>query len=66
VLKLRKIKTLAQLIYNVVVLLGILSSKTISEIFDGLGSFKLEIFWFSDPVYLFDDFHLRLEKSSLA
>lgn len=58
-----KFKASARLIYNVACLPMTLYSKGIGGAFDLLGISKLEELWFGEPVYIFDDNRLWVEKN---
>ena len=58
-----KLKATARLIYNVGSLPMTLYSKGIGGAFDLLQISKLETLWFGEPVYIFDDNRLWIEKN---
>ena len=58
-----KLKATARLIYNVGCLPITLYSKGIGGAFDLLQLSKLEKLWFGEPVYIFDDNRLWIEKN---
>ena len=58
-----KLKASARLVYNVACLPMTLYSKGIGGAFDLLGISKLEKLWFGEPVYIFDDNRLWVEKN---
>ena len=58
-----KLKASARLIYNVACLPMTLQSKGIGGAFDLIGLSKLEEVWFGEPVYIFDDNCLWVEKN---
>lgn len=58
-----KLKASARLIYNVAYLPMTLYSKGIGRAFDLIGISKLEKLWFGEPVYIFDDNPLWIEKN---
>ena len=57
------IKGTARVIYNVGCLPMTLYSKGIGSAFDGIGLSKVETWWFGQPVYIFDDNRLWVEKN---
>ena len=58
-----KLKATARIVYNVASLPITLYSKGIGAAFDLLQLSKLEQFWFGEPVYIFDDNRLWIEKN---
>ena len=58
-----KLKATARLIYNVACLPVTLYSKGIGGAFDLLQISKLEKLWFGEPIYIFDDNRLWVEKN---
>ena len=58
-----KLKASARLVYNVACLPMTLYSKGIGGAFDLFGISKLEKLWFGEPVYIFDDNRLWVEKN---
>lgn len=58
-----KLKASARLAYNVACLPVTLYSKGIGGAFDLLRLSKLEEMWFGEPVYIFDDNRLWIEKN---
>jgi hypothetical protein len=58
-----KLKAVARLTYNVVCLPMTVYSKGIGGAFDLLQLSKLEKLWFGEPVYIFDDNRLWVEKN---
>ncbi len=58
-----KLKATARLVYNVACLPVTLYSKGIGGAFDLLQLSKLEKLWFGEPVYIFDDNRLWIEKN---
>ena len=58
-----KLKASARLAYNVACLPMTLYSKGIGGAFDLIGISKLEKLWFGEPVYIFDDNRLWVEKN---
>lgn len=58
-----KLKASARLAYNLACLPITLYSKGIGGAFDLIGISKLEKFWFGEPVYIFDDNRLWVEKN---
>ena len=58
-----KLKATARLIYNVACLPVTLYSKGIGGAFDLLQISKLEKLWFGEPVYIFDDNRIWIEKN---
>ena len=58
-----KLKETARLLYNVGCLPMTLYSKGIGEAFDILQISKLEKLWFGEPVYIFEDNRLWVEKN---
>ena len=58
-----KLKATARLLYNVGCLPMTLYSKGIGSAFDILQISKLEELWFGEPVYIFDDNRLWVEKN---
>jgi len=58
-----KLKASARLAYNVAFLPVTLYSKGIGRAFDLLRVSKLEEMWFGEPVYIFDDNRLWIEKN---
>ena len=63
VAKPEKIKVTARVIYNVASLPLTLYSKGITATFDILQISKLEELWLGEPVYIFDDNRLWIEKN---
>jgi hypothetical protein len=63
VLQPAKLKATARLIYNISCLPVTLYSKGIGGAFDLLQISKLEQLWFGEPVYIFDDNRLWIEKN---
>lgn len=59
----KKLKMGARLIYNVACLPMTVYSKGIGEAFNFLGLSKLEELWFGEPVYIFDDNRIWIEKN---
>jgi len=58
-----KLKASARLAYNVACLPITLYSKGIGAAFDKIGISRLEKLWFGEPVYIFDDNRLWIEKN---
>ena len=58
-----KLKASARVVYNVACLPMTLYSKGIGGAFDLIGISKLEKLWFGEPVYIFDDNRLWIEKN---
>jgi hypothetical protein len=58
-----KLKAIFRLAYNVAGLPMTVYSKGIGSVFDLLQLSKLEKIWFGEPVYIFDDNRLWLEKN---
>jgi hypothetical protein len=58
-----KLKASARLLYNVACLPMTLYSKGIGGAFDLIGISKLEELWFGQPIYIFDDNRLWIEKN---
>jgi hypothetical protein len=58
-----KFKASARVVYNVACLPMTLYSKGIGGAFDLIGISKLEKLWFGEPVYIFDDNRLWVEKN---
>ena len=58
-----KLKASARLAYNLACLPMTLYSKGIGGAFDLMGVSKLEKLWFGEPVYIFDDNRLWVEKN---
>ena len=58
-----KLKAIARLAYNIVCLPVTLYSKGIGSAFDLLKISKLEEMWFGQPVYIFDDNRVWIEKN---
>ena len=58
-----KLKASARLAYNIVCLPVTLYSKGIGSAFDLLKISKLEEMWFGQPVYIFDDNRVWIEKN---
>lgn len=58
-----KLKVSARLVYNVACLPITVYSKGIGGAFDLLGISKLEKLWFGEPVYIFEDNRLWVEKN---
>ena len=59
----KKIKAAARLVYNVACLPITLYSKGIGSAFDLLQLSKLETAWFGQPIYIFDDNRIWVEKN---
>lgn len=59
----KKLKASARLVYNAAYIKITLCSKGIGGAFDLLGISKLEKLWFGEPVYIFDDNRLWVEKN---
>ena len=58
-----KLKASARVVYNVACLPMTLYSKGIGGAFDLIGISKLEKLWFGEPVYIFDNNRLWVEKN---
>ena len=58
-----KFKASARVVYNVACLPMTLYLKGIGGAFDLIGISKLEKLWFGEPVYIFDDNRLWVEKN---
>ena len=58
-----KLKASARILYNVACLPMTLYSKGIGGAFDLMGISKLEELWFGQPIYIFDDNRLWIEKN---
>ena len=58
-----KLKASARLAYNIACLPMTLYSKGIGAAFDEIGISRLEKLWFGEPVYIFDDNRLWIEKN---
>ena len=58
-----KLKASARVVYNVACLPMTVYSKGIGGAFDLMGISKLEKLWFGEPVYIFDDNRLWVEKN---
>ena len=63
VVKQKKIKVTARLVYNISCLPFTLYSKGITATFDFLRFSKLEEIWFGEPVYIFNDNRLWIESN---